>query len=164
MGVTHLWKLLEKAERPLNLDDYKGAVVAVDVSIWIHQLLHGIKGKDAVQNAYLIGIFNRICTLLHHRIRPIFVFDGNAPQLKKKALVRVRSENRIINMVCVCVCVWCVCVCVYAFGVVTCMNQYAEERGDSIRRHSHVCYPSRSIAEKDEKKTRKFQARLAHVC
>ena len=87
MGVTHLWKILEKAERPLDLKDYDGCVVAVDISIWIHQLLHGIRDKESSPNAYLVGIFNRICTLLHHNVKPIFVFDGSAPGLKKIALV-----------------------------------------------------------------------------
>jgi DNA excision repair protein ERCC-5 len=95
MGVTHLWKMLEKAERPAELDECAGQVVAVDVSIWIHQLLHGIRDGDKSPNAYLVGIFHRVCKLLYHRIKPVFVFDGSAPTLKKRALVSLRKAPRL---------------------------------------------------------------------
>lgn len=31
---------------------------------------------NMVQNAHLLGMFTRICRLLYHHIRPVFVFDG----------------------------------------------------------------------------------------
>eukprot|EP00047_Mylnosiga_fluctuans_P015491 m.46965 g.46965 ORF g.46965 m.46965 type:complete len:894 (+) comp5948_c0_seq1:48-2729(+) len=93
MGVTHLWRILERVERPCDMRDHAGTVVAVDISIWIHQLLHGTHATEAGQNAYLIGIFNRVVQLLRHQIKPIFVFDGSAPGLKKVALVNRRKRR-----------------------------------------------------------------------
>lgn len=88
MGVTHLWKILQPVERPVStLSEFRGTIVAVDISIWIHHLLHGQRDGDVLPHAYLIGIFHRICTLLYHGIKPIFVFDGAAPSLKKRTLV-----------------------------------------------------------------------------
>jgi DNA excision repair protein ERCC-5 len=37
-------------------------------------------------NAHLLGLFNRICKLLFYRIKPIFVFDGPPPALKRATL------------------------------------------------------------------------------
>lgn len=42
---------------------------------------------NGVQNAHLLTLFHRICKLLFFRIKPIFVFDGEAPLLKKQTLV-----------------------------------------------------------------------------
>ena len=39
---------------------------------------------EMLPNAHLIGFFRRICKLLYHRIRPVFVFDGATPILKKR--------------------------------------------------------------------------------
>jgi 5'-3' exonuclease len=38
-----------------------------------------------------VGTFRRIMKLLFHGVKPVFVFDGEAPVLKKRTLVR-RAE------------------------------------------------------------------------
>ena len=40
-------------------------------------------------HAHLIVLFNRVCKLLYHRVKPVFVFDGATPALKQKTLVRL---------------------------------------------------------------------------
>jgi DNA excision repair protein ERCC-5 len=40
-----------------------------------------------IHNAHIAGLFNRICKLLYFRIKPVFVFDGEAPLLKKMTIV-----------------------------------------------------------------------------
>jgi DNA excision repair protein ERCC-5 len=45
------------------------------------------KSGNPLPNAHLIVLFTRLCKLLFYRIKPIFVFDGGAPILKKKTLV-----------------------------------------------------------------------------
>lgn len=60
-----------------------------DVSIWLNQAVKGVRDREgnSVQNAHLLTLFHRICKLLFFRIRPVFVFDGEAPLLKKQTLV-----------------------------------------------------------------------------
>lgn len=36
---------------------------------------------------YTVGTFRRIMKLLFHGVKPVFVFDGDAPVLKKRTLV-----------------------------------------------------------------------------
>ena len=64
----------------------------------VHILLQAVKGfrdrsGNAVANAHLLGLFHRICKLLFYRIRPIFVFDGKAPALKRETLARRRHRK-----------------------------------------------------------------------
>lgn len=60
-----------------------------DISIWLNQAVKGVRDREgnSVQNAHLLTLFHRICKLLFFRIRPVFVFDGEAPLLKKQTLV-----------------------------------------------------------------------------
>ncbi|KAL1124476.1 hypothetical protein AAG570_001102 [Ranatra chinensis] len=69
-----------------------------NVSIWLHQLVKGFSEGSAPSkggNAHLLGLFRRICKLLYFRIRPVFVFDGGVPALKRKTIAarqNVRSQ------------------------------------------------------------------------
>ena len=62
----------------------------VDISIWLNQAVKGMRTREGepLPNAHLVVLFNRICKLLYYRIKPVFVFDGAMPTLKKKTLVR----------------------------------------------------------------------------
>ncbi|XP_067298407.1 DNA excision repair protein ERCC-5 homolog [Pseudorasbora parva] len=97
MGVHGLWKLLESTGKPINPETLEGKILAVDISIWLNQAVKGVRDRDgnAVQNAHLLTLFHRLCKLLFFRIRPVFVFDGDAPLLKKQTLAirRQRKEE-----------------------------------------------------------------------
>jgi len=45
------------------------------------------KHGNTVYNAHLVLMFHRICKLLFYGVKPVFVFDGSVPELKKKTLV-----------------------------------------------------------------------------
>lgn len=62
-----------------------------DISIWIHQVIQGYQDRkgNALPNAHLIGLFNRLCKLMFFKIKPIFVFDGGVPLLKKNTIVSI---------------------------------------------------------------------------
>lgn len=49
---------------------------------------------EMLPNAHLIGMFRRIVKLLFWRVRPVFVFDGAAPQLKAQTVSRRRATER----------------------------------------------------------------------
>ena len=46
-----------------------------------------------IQNGHLLGFFRRICRLLFNKIRPVFVFDGATPVLKRLT-VQARRQRR----------------------------------------------------------------------
>lgn len=48
---------------------------------------------EFVHNGHLLGFFRRICRLLFNKIRPVFVFDGATPVLKKLT-VAARRQRR----------------------------------------------------------------------
>ena len=48
---------------------------------------------EVIANAHLIGMFKRICKLLFFNIKPIFVFDGPAPSLKRATLSKRRKRR-----------------------------------------------------------------------
>lgn len=60
-----------------------------DVSMWMHQTMKGMRDRhgNPIPNAHLIGLYHRICKMLYYRIKPIFVFDGGVPLLKKQTIV-----------------------------------------------------------------------------
>ncbi|KTG41194.1 hypothetical protein cypCar_00020806 [Cyprinus carpio] len=95
MGVHGLWKLLESTRKPVNPETLEGKILAVDISIWLNQAVKGVRDRDgnAVQNAHLLTLFHRLCKLLFFRIRPVFVYDGDAPLLKKQTLA-IRRQRR----------------------------------------------------------------------
>ena len=73
----------------MNLESLASRRLAIDVSIWVVQFVKAMRDNEGtmLQNAHILGMFRRICRLLFHRIRPVFVFDGPAPSLKKRTLV-----------------------------------------------------------------------------
>ena len=66
-----------------------------DVSIWLNQAVKGARDArgDPLPHAHLLVLFNRICKLLYYHIKPVFVFDGVTPALKKKTLVGTQDEE-----------------------------------------------------------------------
>ncbi|XP_074993669.1 DNA excision repair protein ERCC-5 isoform X1 [Calonectris borealis] len=97
MGVQGLWKLLECAGRPINPETLEGKILAVDISIWLNQAIKGARdrGGNSIQNAHLLTLFHRLCKLLFFRIRPVFVFDGEAPLLKRQTLAKRRQRKEV---------------------------------------------------------------------
>ncbi|XP_014368523.2 DNA repair protein UVH3 [Papilio machaon] len=95
MGVTGLWRLIEPAGKPVPVETLENKVLAVDISIWLHQMVKGYQdAKGApVANAHLMGLFQRLCKLLYFRIKPVFVFDGGYPDLKKETIAK-RQDNK----------------------------------------------------------------------
>ncbi|KAM4795549.1 DNA excision repair protein ERCC-5 homolog [Rhinophrynus dorsalis] len=69
------------------------------ISIWLNQAVKGARDRqgNAIQNAHLLTLFHRLCKLLFFRIRPIFVFDGEAPLLKRQTLAKRRQKKYIAD-------------------------------------------------------------------
>ncbi|XP_060079730.1 DNA excision repair protein ERCC-5-like [Ylistrum balloti] len=95
MGVQGLWQLIQSTGKPVSLLSLDGKILSIDVSIWLHHAVKGMRDKDGnpLPNAHLQVLFSRICKLLFYNIKPVFVFDGGVPVLKKQTLA-FRRENR----------------------------------------------------------------------
>ncbi|KAJ3837305.1 PIN domain-like protein [Lentinula raphanica] len=95
MGVKSLWTLLTPVGRPVMLENMEGKVVAIDSSIWIYQFQATMRAKDgrALVNAHILGFLRRICKLLFYGMKPVFVFDGGAPALKRETLNDRRKKK-----------------------------------------------------------------------
>jgi DNA excision repair protein ERCC-5 len=98
MGVTGLWTVVQPCARPVKLETLNRKRLAVDASIWIYQFLKAVRDKEgnALRNAHVVGFFRRICKLLFFGIKPVFVFDGGAPILKRQTIAarKKRREGR----------------------------------------------------------------------
>ncbi len=98
MGVTGLWPILAPSARPTPLPTLNRKRLAVDASIWIYQFLKAVRDKEgnALRNSHVVGFFRRICKLLYFGIKPVFVFDGGAPVLKRQTIQgrKRRREGR----------------------------------------------------------------------
>ncbi|KAJ2505535.1 DNA repair protein rad2, partial [Coemansia sp. RSA 2052] len=93
MGVKGLWALLEPAARPVRLEALASKRLAIDASIWLYQLLKAMKDDEGnpLEDAHILGFYRRICKLLYYGIRPVFVFDGAAPELKRLTIAERQS-------------------------------------------------------------------------
>ncbi len=96
MGVHDLWRLLGPCGNRVNLETLAGKRLAVDVSIWLVQFVKAMRDPEGnmVENAHLLGMFRRICRLLFHRIKPVFVFDGPAPALKRRTVAERQRQRQ----------------------------------------------------------------------
>lgn len=102
MGVKGLWKVIERAGRPITPESLAGQRLAVDISIWIYQLVRALPSDASRDRGYsplvLMGLVRRILRLLYFGIKPVMVFDGSAPALKSERLVSVRKSYHFLYM------------------------------------------------------------------
>ena len=97
MGVSGLWTLLAPGGQNVPLEALSGQRVAVDVSVWLVSLATATAGSaagESTRTACLAGLFSRCCKLLFLGVRPVFVFDGPVPLLKRRT-VQARRAARL---------------------------------------------------------------------
>lgn len=58
------------------------------------QLAMRDKEGRALANAHILGFLRRITKLLYYGIKPVFVFDGGAPVIKRSTLAQRKSRKR----------------------------------------------------------------------
>jgi 5'-3' exonuclease len=115
MGVKGLWRLLLPVGRRISIETLEGQILAIDASIWLTQFLtvaarqreqdlvgDGVNASansnsnsnsngKAYSNDYLVGFLRRLCKLRYQGVRPVLVFDGETPEIKKR---EIRARNR----------------------------------------------------------------------
>ncbi|KAL9427149.1 hypothetical protein AB3S75_033863 [Citrus x aurantiifolia] len=105
MGIKGLTKLLAdnapKAMKEQKFESYFGRKIAIDASMSIYQFLIvvGRTGTEMLTNeagevtSHLQGMFTRTIRLLEAGMKPIYVFDGQPPDLKKQELAKRYSKR-----------------------------------------------------------------------
>ncbi|KAI8100822.1 hypothetical protein M9434_005207 [Picochlorum sp. BPE23] len=95
MGVKSLWTLLEPCGRRVDVTTLRGKTVAIDASGWIFRFLKAMRDDkgDILPHAHTIGFLRRICKLLYLHIKPVFIFDGSTPALKKRTVAERRRRR-----------------------------------------------------------------------
>uniref|UniRef100_A0A7I4ABB3 DNA repair protein UVH3 n=1 Tax=Physcomitrium patens TaxID=3218 RepID=A0A7I4ABB3_PHYPA len=95
MGVHGLWELLAPVGRRVSVESLGSRKLAIDASIWIIQFMKAMRDDrgDMIRNAHLLGFFRRICKLLFLRVKPVFVFDGGTPALKRRTVIARRRQR-----------------------------------------------------------------------
>ncbi|KAJ7977790.1 Flap endonuclease 1 [Quillaja saponaria] len=98
MGIKGLTKLLAdnapKAMKEQKFESFFGRKIAIDASMSIYQFLIvvGRSGAEMLTNeagevtSHLQGMFSRTIRLLESGLKPVYVFDGKPPDLKKQEL------------------------------------------------------------------------------
>ncbi|GAB1601260.1 exonuclease 1-like [Argonauta hians] len=99
MGITGLLPFLKKIHVPVNISQYEGATVAVDVYCWLHKGAFSCAEKLAFgeeTDQYIYYCMKYINYMLSKNLKPILVFDGcHLPS--KKAVEDSRRERRKVN-------------------------------------------------------------------
>ncbi|MBD3304718.1 flap endonuclease-1 [Candidatus Woesearchaeota archaeon] len=98
MGVNLKDLLIKEV---IGLDDLKGRVVAVDSFNMLYQFLTTIRTPDGRPltdsrgnvTSHLIGLFNRTTKFMAKGIKPVFVFDGEKPELKTAELEKRKKHK-----------------------------------------------------------------------
>ena len=102
LGVD-LRELVENVRRTINLESLRGKIIAIDAYNALYQFLTNIRQRDGTPlmdsrgrvTSHLNGLLYRTINLIEYGIRPVYVFDGKPPELKKIELMKrmkVREE------------------------------------------------------------------------
>ncbi|MCC6023628.1 MAG: flap endonuclease-1 [Thaumarchaeota archaeon] len=102
MGVKIREIIPEAAVETVTLESLGGKAIALDAYNALYQFITIIRGQDGRPlmdrhgriTSHLSGLFFRTINLLKIGIKPIFVYDGRPPELKR-ATVEERSERRL---------------------------------------------------------------------
>lgn len=99
MGLTDLREILVRKEK--NLEELEGKH-AVDAFNALYQFLTSIRQPDGTPlmdsqgriTSHLSGLFYRTCSLLEKNILPVYVFDGEPSELKKRTIAERRERKK----------------------------------------------------------------------
>ena len=89
--------------KSVDLSELSGKTIAVDALNSLYQFLASIRQPDGTPlmdsdgnvTSHLSGLFYRTTRLLKLGIKPIYVFDGEPPELKKRELDKRRAAKKL---------------------------------------------------------------------
>ncbi|MEN2500094.1 MAG: Elongation of fatty acids protein 2, partial [Marteilia pararefringens] len=105
MGIKGLTKLIAAKssasilERPIS--HYHGRIIGIDSYMLMYQFLVAMRGHSGAaftdqsgdDSMHLYGIFHRTIKFMESGIFPLYVFDGEAPNMKSETLEK-RGQSR----------------------------------------------------------------------
>jgi flap endonuclease-1 len=89
--------------KEIEIKDLKGKVVAIDAFNTLYQFLTTIRQPDGTSlmdkegriTSHLSGLFYRNINLLQEGLKPVYVFDGEPPELKQAEIERRKDAKRM---------------------------------------------------------------------
>lgn len=94
MGIKNLSKFLKKNAprgiRMVNISEYAGRRVAIDISTYIYKALYNSDNEDY---PHLVYLFNQATMLMSVGVIPVYVFDGKPPD-EKNGVLKTRSDKK----------------------------------------------------------------------
>jgi 5'-3' exonuclease len=89
MGITGFWSFYSECVKKIPLSDVTNKVAIVDIILYIHKYVIGIRksGKDVITKEgkiinHIFAISKIIKNFTDNNILPVFVFDGRSPLIK----------------------------------------------------------------------------------
>ncbi len=101
MGVKLGDLIPEEIIEKIDLEDLRGKAIALDAYNMLYQFISIIRGQDGRPlmdrhgriTSHLSGLFFRVINFLKAGMKPVFIYDGRPPELKKQT-VEKRMERR----------------------------------------------------------------------
>jgi flap endonuclease-1 len=102
VGVNLRDLIPSNVKKEVELRDLKGKVIALDAYNMLYQFLAAIRQPDGTPlmdregriTSHLSGLFYRTINMIEEGIKPVFVFDGKPPEMKK-AEIEKRMEVKL---------------------------------------------------------------------
>lgn len=103
MGIKNFMKIIHKYSTGsityTKITDYKNKTIAIDMNLLIYKMIYAIRknGYDLKNNDIIVthihAMLQKMFGFIKYKITPVFVFDGMAPQIKKRHSKKKRIPN-----------------------------------------------------------------------
>lgn len=102
MGVNLRELIPDEARRQIEVKALKGYVIALDAYNMLYQFLAAIRQPDGTPlmdregrvTSHLNGLFYRTISLAEEGVKPVYVFDGKPPEIKRREVEeRIRRKE-----------------------------------------------------------------------
>ena len=102
MGVNLRELIPEEARRQVDIRALKGYVIALDAYNMLYQFLAAIRQPDGTPlmdrmgrvTSHLNGLFYRTISMAEAGVKPVYVFDGKPPEMKRREIEeRIRRKE-----------------------------------------------------------------------
>lgn len=99
MGSKGFWAFFSSIIKKVSLLDFKEKPLFIDAMLYIYKFIIGIRNsgsdiklKSGKNVTHLYAIYNLVKNYISVDILPIFVFDGHAPEIKKKEIEKRQND------------------------------------------------------------------------